>query len=127
VLLPVYVPGLIANYLPYILPSKIFEMLKLEIEYKTPVQMVSGMVLFPLFYGLEVMLFRSYLFPGLWPSLLLMIGLPVSGYVVMYFWTEIQRFVRVIRFYLGVDQRCKSELLDLRAEIVVEMKQWMRK
>jgi len=125
-LLPVYIGGLLMNYLPYILPSKIFELLKIDIEYKTSVEMISGMVTFPLFYALETWLFRNYVSNEWWSTAIFLFMLPVSGYLVMYYWTEMQRFARVIHFYLFMKPERKKKLLVLRDQILSEMEEARR-
>lgn len=116
-LLPIYIFGLLINYLPYILPSKVFKILKIDIEYKTSVELIIGIIVFPVFYGLEIWLFRSLVSKELWPSGLLLLAFLASGYIAMYYWTEIKRFSRVINYYFFVKQERKTQLLELKKEI----------
>jgi len=125
-LLPLYLFGLLTNYLPYILPSKIFESMKIDIEYKTSVEMASGLITFPLFYVLETWLFRRYVSDQLWTTLIFLIALPTSGYLVMYYWTEMQRFARVVRFHFFIKPDKKKNLLKLRDEILNNMEEARR-
>lgn len=122
-LLPVYIFGLVANYVPYIIPSKLFEALKLDMEYKTSVALAAGIITFPLFYSIEVWLFRFYVSPELWHTLVLLLLLPLSGYITMFYWTELKRFIRVIHFYFFMNHNKKYELLILRNEILDRMEQ----
>jgi len=117
-LLPIYVFGLLINYLPYILPSKIFQALKIDIEYKTSVEMITGIITFPFFYCLEIWLFRRYISTEFLHSLLLFLTFLISGYVAMYYWTEIKRFSRVLHFYFFMNQGRKLKLMELRNEIL---------
>lgn len=120
-LLPIYIFGVLVNFLPYILPAKIFEALNIDIEYKTSVALATGLITFPLFYTIEVWLFRYYVSAELWQSLLLLVLLPLTGYIAMYYWTELKRFVRVIHFYFFMKSDKISELLILRNEILDRM------
>jgi len=120
-LLPIYVFGLLINYLPYILPSKIFKALKIDIEYKTSVEMITGIITFPFFYILEIWLFRRYISTDYLYSLLLFLTFLITGYVAMYYWTEIKRFTRVLHFYFFMKPDRKLKLLELRDEILVLM------
>ena len=120
-LLPIYVFGLLINYLPYILPSKIFKALKIDIEYKTSVEMITGIITFPFFYILEIWLFRRYISTDFLYSLLLFLTFLITGYVAMYYWTEIKRFTRVLHFYFFMKPDRKLKLLELRDEILVLM------
>ena len=118
ILFPLYLFGLTTNYLPYILPSKIFNLTKLEIEYKSPVQMFSGMITFSFFYSIELWLFRTYINNQFWYSILLLILFILTGYIAMYYWTEFKRFVRVLHYYFIVPQENKRKILILRDEIL---------
>lgn len=117
-LFPIYMFGLLINYLPYILPSKIFKALKIDIEYKTSVEMITGIITFPLFYFLEIWLFRKYISSEFRHSLLLFLTFLLTGYIAMYYWTEIKRFSRVLHFYFFMKPGRKRKLLELRNEIL---------
>lgn len=117
-LFPIYVFGLFINYLPYILPSKLFKALKIDIEYKTSVEMITGIITFPLFYFLEIWLFRKYISAEFWHSLLLFLTFLITGYIAMYYWTEIKRFSRVLHFYFFMKPGRKQKLLEIRNEIL---------
>lgn len=121
-LLPFYLVGLVTNYLPYILPSYLFKISKLDIEYKTSVQMFAGLVTFPLFYTLELWAFRTYVSDDILYSVLLVLSFILTGYISMYYWTELKRFVRVLNFYFFISSENKTKLLLLRNEILDNMK-----
>ena len=120
-LAPIYLIGLISNYIPYILPSVIFKISKLDIEYKTPTQMVVGLFIFPLFYWLEIKLIANYINIDLWTSLLAIFTFIISGYIAMYYWTEVKRFIRVFNFYLFMKPDKKTRILKLRDEILTNI------
>lgn len=120
-LLPFYLVGLITNYIPYILPSKIFNILKLDIEYKTSVQMFAGLLTFPVFYLLELWVFRTYVSTAILHSVLLVLLFIITGYIAMYYWTEVKRFVRVLNFYFFITPENKQQLLTLRNEILTNI------
>jgi glycerol-3-phosphate O-acyltransferase/dihydroxyacetone phosphate acyltransferase len=115
---PFFVIGIITNYLPYRLPEKIYEALKTDIEYKTPIELISGLITFPLFYALEIWLFRKYVSPETQYTLLLFVLLPVSGFIALYYSTEVRRFVRLLRFYFVVSPENKISILKLRDDIL---------
>jgi len=122
-LLPIYLFGLITNYLPYILPSKIFKISGLVIEYKTSVQMFAGMLTFPIFYWLELWLFRTYVSREISYSMFLLLSFIISGYGAMYYWTEGKRFKRVLHFYFFMQKDKKIKLLALRDEILKQVEE----
>jgi len=120
-LLPVYIFGLLTNYLPYILPSMVFKALKAELEYKAPVQMIVGLITFPLFYGLEVWAFRHFVDRDIWTTLAFLLALPIAGYVTSWYWTELQRFARVMRFLFRVKAERKQAMVRERDAILAHM------
>ena len=122
-LLPIYFFGVVTNFLPYILPSKIFKILKIDIEYKTSVALGSGLLTFPIFYALNVWVFRHYISPELWHTLLFLALLPIAGYISMFYWTEFKRFVRVLYFYFIMKPENKLKMLALRDVILERMEQ----
>lgn len=120
-LAPLYLFGLLVNYVPYILPFTTFKLLKLELEYKTSLQMMVGLISFPLFYWLEIKVFGSYFNINFWGSWLLVIAFLVSGYITMYYWTEVKRFKRVLHFYYFLKPEKKLSILKLRDEILINI------
>jgi len=127
ILLPLYVFGLLINFVPYILPTKIFETLKIDIEYKTPVEMTVGLIAFPLIYILEIWLFRNYISTEFWYSLLLLLIFPITGYIAMYYYTELKRFARGVHFYFFMNPRKKLILLKLRDKILNNIEEYRKR
>jgi hypothetical protein len=109
---------LITNYLPYILPSQVFKASRLDIEYKAPVQMIVGLICFPIFYVLETWAFHQFVDLRAWTNLLFLVALPVAGYATMWYWTEVQRFARMLRFRFVVPAARKHEMLHERDAIL---------
>lgn len=120
-LFPIYVFGVLANYLPYVLTAKIFVWLKLDISYRAPVQMMTGLVTYPLFYVLNMWLFRQFVSEEFWYSVMLLCLMPISGYIAMYFYAEMQRFRRLLHFELFVKKTKKSQILTLKEDILTHM------
>ena len=127
ILLPLYVFGLLINFVPYILPAKIFEALKIDIEYKTPVEMTVGLITFPLIYILEIWLFRNYINTEFWYSLLLLLTFPITGYIAMYYYTELKRFTRAVHFYFFMNSRKKLKLFKLRDKILNNIEEYRKR
>lgn len=119
ILLPIYLFSLITNYVPYILPSLVFKALRAELEYKAPVQMVVGLITFPLFYALDLWVFGHWI--GTWGLVALGVLLPLSGYITLFYWTELQRFARIIRFLFVVKRERKEAMLGERDLILKHM------
>mgnify|MGYP000486134643 FL=1 len=120
-LAPIYLFGIVSNYIPYIFPSFIFKTLKLDIEYKTPTQMTVGLFTFPLFYWLEMKFIEYYLNIDLWGSWVFLIAFVISGYIAMYYWTELKRFKRIVHFYIFMKNDKKISISNLKNEILVNI------
>lgn len=117
-LAPVYLFGLLTNYIPYILPSLLFKASRMEVEYKAPVQMIVGLICFPLIYCLELWAFHRFIDPRTWTLALFLLALPIAGYAAMWYWTELQRFARVLRFRFAIPAVRKSDMLCERDAIL---------
>jgi glycerol-3-phosphate O-acyltransferase/dihydroxyacetone phosphate acyltransferase len=87
---PVYIAGLITNYLPYIIPSKIARMVSREIEYRAPVMMLTGLLVFPLFYYVECLLFQKFVSGITWHVLVFLFSLPLLGFYTLHYYSFFQ-------------------------------------
>jgi glycerol-3-phosphate O-acyltransferase/dihydroxyacetone phosphate acyltransferase len=121
VLAPLYLFGLLTNYVPYILPSLLFKASRMEVEYKAPVQMIVGLICFPLCYGIEAWAFHRTIDPRPWTLLLFLLALPIAGFVAMWYWTELQRFARILRFRFVVPTARKRAMIQERDAILAAM------
>ncbi|WP_428658071.1 lysophospholipid acyltransferase family protein [Runella sp.] len=92
--LPIYAFGLIINYIPYILPSKIARLISSDITYRAPLMMTVGVITFPLFYGLHIWGFQQ-LFQQPWLTVGYAITLPFSGFFVLWYWSLATRLAHV--------------------------------
>lgn len=122
-LFPLYLFGLGSNYAPYILTARIFRALKLEIEYKAPVQMIIGMFIFPLYYALIIWIFRSYVSNDLWHGITLFCIMPIAGYITLYFYTQLRRFLEKLRFDFYIKNDQKEAIINLQDEILNHMEE----
>jgi len=117
-LFPFYLLGMFFNYIPYILPAKIFKAMKLDIEYRAPVQMILGLVCFPIYYGLIIYVFRKFINDTLWQSLILIVIMPLMGYVSMFYYAEVKRFSKLWRYKFLINKRKKLEIDNLKEYIL---------
>lgn len=120
-LFPVYLVGLLTNYVPYILTAKIFKALKLDISYRAPVQMITGMLTFPLYYLGIIWLFKLVFNTQPWPTVILFFLMPVAGYISMYYYTEIKRFARLCRYDIFMTIEKKETIARLKEDIITNM------
>ncbi|MFD2248529.1 lysophospholipid acyltransferase family protein [Pontibacter ruber] len=82
---PLYLYGVVQNYIPYIIPSKIADYLTEEEEWRAPVMMTVGIFVFPLFYLLLGLLFWQLL-PEPYYLVLYLLSLPLSGFFALHYW-----------------------------------------
>lgn len=113
-LFPFYILGLITNYIPYKIPAWIFKALKPDIEYQSSIYMITGMIVFPLFYLINIFLFRMYISNNLVWSIIFLLSLPFLGFIVLFYWKIMMRFIRVLKFYFSVKKKDKEKLIVLR-------------
>ena len=113
-LFPFYILGLITNYIPYKIPAWIFKILKPDVEYQSSIHMITGMIVFPLFYLVNIILFRKYMSSEFVWSILFLLSLPFLGFIVLFYWKIIKRFLRVLKFYFSIKKTDKEKLINLR-------------
>ncbi len=113
-LFPFYILGLITNYIPYKIPAWVFNALNPDVEYRSSIHMITGMIVFPLFYFFNIILFREYVSNDWIWTILFLLSLPFLGFIVMFYWRIMQRFLRVIKFYFNVQKSEKESLIELR-------------
>lgn len=117
-LFPFYFLGMFFNYIPYILPAKIFRAMKLDIEYRSPVQMIIGLICFPIYYGLIIYVYRVFINDSFWQSLILLIVMPLMGYVSMFYYAEVKRFSKLCRYKFLIGKSKKLEIDNLKDAIL---------
>ena len=88
---PVYLYGLVHNYLPYIIPSKVARAVTKEEEWYAPIMLTTGIFSFPVFHGLEVWLVAKWFGIGLPWLLLYAFSLPLSGFFTLAYWNKLVR------------------------------------
>ena len=95
---PVYVAGLVFNYLPYIIPSRIARWISKDEEYHAPIMMTAGIFTFPLYYT-----FIYWLAWTFWPNAILMaaltIAMPLSGFFVLRYYKRLKNSRSTFAYY----------------------------
>jgi glycerol-3-phosphate O-acyltransferase / dihydroxyacetone phosphate acyltransferase len=122
---PLYVLGLLTNYLPYRLPSAIASGLGTDIEYRAGIMMLSGLLLFPLYYAGMALLFYFFLQPPLALVVLIVLSMPLLGYFTLWYGQIVVTSSSLLR-YLGLRLRKKNllqRLAALRKEVKLEIAQ----
>ncbi len=117
-LFPFYLIGIITNYLPYKIPDWLFRLIKPEIEYRASILMLAGMIVFPVFYMIDVILFREFISNELIWTLFFIISLPFLGFITLFYWKIINRFFRLLHFYFRIKTREKNCLLEQQSKLI---------
>jgi 1-acyl-sn-glycerol-3-phosphate acyltransferase len=121
--LPLYVLGLLGNYIPYILPSKIARLVSTDITFRAPLMMISGMFTFPIAYSITLY--------GIWYFtqnsnfvLISLVLLPLLGYFVLWYVALWEKFIinwQSVRIFYKKPTLLAS-LMEQRKTILKELK-----
>ncbi|GAB3200765.1 1-acyl-sn-glycerol-3-phosphate acyltransferase [Pontibacter aydingkolensis] len=122
---PVYLYGLVHNYLPYIIPSKVARAVTKEEEWYAPIMLTAGIFSFPLFYALEVWLVEYWFDLGLPWLIFYAFSLPLSGFFTLGYWNRAQHTQDhwlLLRLFFK-RQHVVNDLRAQRTAIVTELEQ----
>ncbi|MDX5417846.1 MAG: lysophospholipid acyltransferase family protein [Hymenobacteraceae bacterium] len=118
--IPLYLYGLVNNYLAYIIPSKVADALTEAAEFRAPIMLSVGTFSFPLLYAAQATLLWQFL-PDKVYLLLYLISLPISGFFTLRYWNALKH-VRgqwlLLRLFLTKNpmaerlKRKRQEILD---------------
>jgi glycerol-3-phosphate O-acyltransferase / dihydroxyacetone phosphate acyltransferase len=96
--LPVYLAGLVFNYIPYIIPSKIARWISKDEEYRAPIMMTAGIFTFPIYYALMYWLgWQAY--PSTWMIMGLTIAMPLTGFFVLQYYKRLKNSRSTLAWY----------------------------
>jgi hypothetical protein len=87
---PIYIYGLLNNYLPFEIPGIIAEKSIKQLEYRGPVAMVTGTFTFLLFYSFQIFLVWKYTHNFIL-TFCYLISLPLSGLFAYWYFHEMKR------------------------------------
>ncbi|MFL5730475.1 MAG: lysophospholipid acyltransferase family protein [Cytophagaceae bacterium] len=119
---PVYLYGLINNYLPYRIPGLVAKAISREKEYYAPIAMVTGIFTFLIFYSVQTYFFSEYI-QSLPLTLLYLFSLPLTGfftYSYYYSALDIRRRWLLISLFFSRSNLIAS-LIQQRTEIIREL------
>lgn len=124
---PFFLYGLLNNYIPYKLPFQIAKRTTSEIEFWAAIMMLSGSILFIIFYTLQIGLF--YYFSEPVPTFLYALSLPLSGFFALFYvkkaknWFDHNRLRKAWRNKPNLVQN----LVRIRQEILDELESFRNK
>ncbi len=122
---PVWLYGVLNNYLPYILPSAVAKRATKDVEFVAPIMLVVGMLTFPLAYALQIAAVQHWLTHDWRLTLLYGLSLPVTGFYALGYWRTLSarlqrlRAARLFRREPAVGQA----LLQQRAALMAELQE----
>lgn len=93
---PVYLYGVVNNYLPYIIPSMVAKRATKDVEFIAPLMMVTGMLTFGLFYPLQIWLVQRLLHNG-WLTFFYALSLPITGFYALHYWGQLTQRLQRLR------------------------------
>ena len=120
---PVFLTGLLLNYILYQVPLKISMKIK-DIQFRSSFKFAVGLVLIPVYYLVLLLLF--YLVSGNFLlSVLIIIGLPALGLFAFSYYINFRKIIGRIR-YLLLDNSLKNELSRLLSGIETKTTETLR-
>ncbi|OGX85543.1 lysophospholipid acyltransferase family protein [Hymenobacter glacialis] len=87
--LPVWLYGVLNNFLPYILPSVVAQRATKEVEFVAPIMLVVGMITFPLAYALQALAVNHWLTHDWRLTALYLLSLPFAGFYALGYWESL--------------------------------------
>ncbi|MBF9236138.1 1-acyl-sn-glycerol-3-phosphate acyltransferase [Hymenobacter sp. BT683] len=123
--LPVWLYGVLNNYLPYILPSIVAKRATKEIEFVAPIMLVVGMITFPLAYGLQAAAVHHWLTHDWRLTALYVLSLPFTGFYALSYWQTLTARLARLRA-LRLFQRAPAvgaALLEQRAALAAQLEE----
>ncbi|MGI4740285.1 MAG: 1-acyl-sn-glycerol-3-phosphate acyltransferase [Janthinobacterium lividum] len=94
---PVWLYGLVTNYLPYKLPAEVAHRATKETEFVAAIMLGVGMVTFPLAYALEAAAVQHWLTHDWRLTALFLISLPLAGFYALGYWQTLSARLRRFR------------------------------
>jgi glycerol-3-phosphate O-acyltransferase/dihydroxyacetone phosphate acyltransferase len=118
---PVFLAGLITNYLPYGLTIFITRKISPYLEYRVAIAMIAGMFLF-LFNIIGLVLLSNFLFDSFWLNCLLVVAIPLTG---LFAYKYNQHFIKIVKRWKMFTLFYKkatlvSKIVQMRSEIITE-------
>ncbi|MBD2769338.1 1-acyl-sn-glycerol-3-phosphate acyltransferase [Hymenobacter sp. BT664] len=120
---PLWVYGVLNNYLPYILPSLVAQRATKDVEFVAPIMLVVGILTFPLAYTLQAAVVQHWLTHDWRLTALYVLSLPFAGFYALSYWNTLAarlERLRALRLFRR-DPALGQELLRQRAALVAQL------
>lgn len=126
VCLPLFLIGFLNNILPVLLPKSVVKRVK-DVQFRSSFKFGLSIITFPVFYGIQVMLFHWLTpLPAIW-TLWYFISLPITGLIAVRYRLFFRRHLARLRYrllnltnptqYIDI-QRLRGEISRLMMEVV---------
>jgi len=109
--LPVWLYGLITNYIPYKIPSQVARRATKETEFIAAIMLGVGMITFPIAYAVEAAAVQHWLTHDWRLTALFVLSLPLAGFYALSYWQTLSvrlRRLRVRQLPLAVRARLRA-------------------
>ena len=122
---PVWLYGVLNNYLPYILPSVVARRATKDAEFVAPIMLVMGMITFPLAYSLQAAAVQHWLTHDWRLTALYVLSLPFTGFYALSYWETLAARLERLRALLLFRSApaVGKELLSQRATLVEQLEE----
>jgi glycerol-3-phosphate O-acyltransferase/dihydroxyacetone phosphate acyltransferase len=94
---PVWLYGLITNYIPYKIPSQVARRATRETEFIAAIMLGVGMVTFPVAYAVEAAAVQHWLTHDWRLTALFVLSLPLAGFYALGYWQTLSARLRRLR------------------------------
>jgi glycerol-3-phosphate O-acyltransferase/dihydroxyacetone phosphate acyltransferase len=94
---PVWLYGLVTNYLPYKIPSQVARRATKETEFIAAIMLGVGLITFPLAYAVEAAAVQHWLTHDWRLTALFLLSLPFAGFYALGYWQTLSARLRRIR------------------------------
>jgi glycerol-3-phosphate O-acyltransferase/dihydroxyacetone phosphate acyltransferase len=94
---PVWLYGLITNYIPYKIPSQVARRATKETEFIAAIMLGVGMVTFPIAYAVEAAAVQHWLTHDWRLTALFVLSLPLAGFYALGYWQTLSARLRRLR------------------------------
>ena len=119
---PIFIYGLINNYLPFEIPAWIARKVSTEIEYRGAIGMVAGFFTFAIFYTVQIILVWEYS-DSIAFTFFYAINLPVSGFFAYWYYYTLKeiRATWLLMMIFYKKSTIISKLITEREHIIAEL------
>ncbi|WP_167852123.1 lysophospholipid acyltransferase family protein [Hymenobacter elongatus] len=94
--LPLYLYGVINNYIPYILPSLVAKRATKDVEFVAPIMLIMGMITFTVGYALQIGLVHHFTQDWRWTTLY-GLSLAPTGFYALSYWNNLSGRLQRLR------------------------------